>query len=74
MPRFLRQPAYPDLTEVGSAGAPPSIPLGRIRISDRFASYETLYSFDSAASGEPMAAAYPGSYGPYLQAAGNPRH
>lgn len=74
MPRFLRQPAYPDLTEVGATGSPTSIPAARIRIGDNVASYETLFSFDSAASGEPMAAAYPGSYGPYLMAAGNPRH
>lgn len=74
MPKFLSQPGYPDLTEVGSANGPVSIPLARITIDGRVASYETLFSFDSAASGEPMAAAYPGSYGPYLQAAGNPRH
>jgi hypothetical protein len=73
MPRFTRAADYPDLTEVGSAGGVTSIPLARIRIGGRVASYETLFSFNSAASGEPMAAAYPGSYGPYLMAAGNPR-
>jgi hypothetical protein len=73
MPKFVTQPAYPDLTLVGSAQGPQSIPLTRIRIGATVSSYETLFSFDSAASGEPMAAAYPGSYGPYLMAHGNPR-
>ena len=72
MPKFVTQPAYPDLTLVGSAGGPKSIPLARIRINPLVSSYETLFSFDGP-DGEPMAAAYPGSYGPYLMAAGNPR-
>lgn len=72
MPKFVTQPSYPDLTLIGSANGPKSIPLARVRVGGIVSSYETLFSFDDA-NGQPMAAAYPGSYGPYLMAAGNPR-
>jgi hypothetical protein len=72
MPKFVTQPSYPDLTIVGSAGGAKAIPLAQLRINDDVASYETLFSFTDS-NGNPMAAAYPGSYGPYLMAAGNPR-
>lgn len=72
MPKFVNPPAYPDLRYVGSAGGAEAIPLARIRISPDVSSYETLFSFLDA-NGNPVAAAYPGSYGPYLMAAGRGR-
>jgi hypothetical protein len=69
-PKFVAAPAYPDLTIVGSANGPRSIPLAQMKIGENVLAYETLFSFDNAATGEPMAAAYPGTYGPYLMAAG----
>ena len=72
MPKFISQPAYPDLTEVGSADGTHCIPLARMRVGGIVSSYETLFSF-TGPDGQPMAAAYPGSYGPYLMMAGNPR-
>jgi hypothetical protein len=72
MPKFVLPPKYPDLRLVGTAGGVTAIPLARVRIGPGVSSYETLFSFLDA-EGTPMAAAYPGTYGPYLMRAGRGR-
>lgn len=65
-PRFTSLPEtmpVDDLRIVGTSAGPLSIPLGAVTVRPNgVASYETLYSFTDAA-GQPVIAAYPGTYG-----------
>lgn len=68
MPKFTSTDGlgYPDLRQVALPhGTPERIPLAMVSEVNGVSSYETLFSFEDA-EGRPLAAAYPGTYGPYL--------
>lgn len=73
MPRFTQPPAPPDLHIIGRSPLAPSMiaPQQRITIGSDTVAYETLYSFRDA-SGQPVAAAYPGTYGTLVAARRRP--
>ena len=66
MPKFIGPPAYPDLRLVAlPPGTPAKIPLAQVTNVNGVSTFETLFSFEDA-EGQPLAAAYPATYRPYL--------
>jgi hypothetical protein len=65
--RFARTPAYPVMTEVGSADGMQDIPSARMHSDGAVASYDQLFTMRDA-EGQPKLLSSPGTFGTLIRA------